>query len=54
MEGSEAVLVIDHSGSMDDASKMATAKAGAKSYLDRLQDTDYAATIAFGACQVFS
>lgn len=47
MEGSEVVIIIDRSGSMSSGTKMADAKSGAKSYLDRLQDTDYGAVVDF-------
>ena len=48
MEGSEAVIIIDHSGSMG-TQKMASAKSGAKSYLDKLKETDYGAVVKFNS-----
>jgi calcium-activated chloride channel regulator 4 len=50
MEGSEACIIIDDSGSMGSDNKMASAISGAKSYLDKLTlDNDYAAVIAFNS-----
>ncbi|MDD5773817.1 MAG: VWA domain-containing protein [bacterium] len=53
MGGSEAVIIIDHSGSMAESTsvntstKMQDAKSGAKSYLDKLKETDYAAVVIY-------
>lgn len=48
MEGSEACIIIDNSGSMDDDNKMESAISGAKSYLDKMKlNQDYAAVVAF-------
>jgi len=50
MEGSEACIIIDDSGSMGTDNKMASAISGAKSYLDKLKvDIDYAAVVAFNS-----
>ena len=51
MEGSEACIIIDRSGSMLTDGKIVQAKSGAKSYLDKLKVTgsnrDYAAVVSF-------
>lgn len=48
MEGSEACIIVDVSGSMSSDGKMAMAQSGAKGYLDKLiLDNDYAAIIKF-------
>ncbi|MGM0498069.1 MAG: VWA domain-containing protein [Bacteroidota bacterium] len=50
MEGSEACIIIDDSGSMGTDDKMASAISGAKSYLDKMKtSTDYAAVVAFNS-----
>lgn len=50
MEGSEACIIIDDSGSMGSDNKMASAKSGAKSYLEKLTlDSDHAAVVAFNS-----
>lgn len=50
MEGSEAVIIIDVSGSMGSDGKMAMAQSGAKAYLDKLVlDNDYSAIIKFSS-----
>ncbi len=50
MEGSEACIIIDDSGSMGSDNKMASAISGAKSYLDKLTvDSDYAAVVSFNS-----
>lgn len=50
MEGSEACIIIDDSGSMSIDSKMASAISGAKSYLDKMEaGKDYAAIVAFNS-----
>ena len=51
MEGSEACIIIDRSGSMTSNGKIEQAKSGAKSYLDKLKvagsNRDYAAVVRF-------
>jgi len=50
MEGSEACIIIDDSGSMSIDSKMASAISGAKSYLDKMEaGKDYASIVAFNS-----
>lgn len=50
MEGSEACIIIDTSGSMGSDNKMESAISGAKSYMDKLEvGKDYAALVSFNS-----
>ncbi len=49
MEGSEGIIIIDNSGSMGTDNKMENAKSGAKSFVDKIKDGEYAALVSFNS-----